>query len=46
MMVLTPLALVLVAATIVETLDGLGVDYPKLSEAKLKELQAAKAALL
>ena len=36
----------LVAAAIVETLDGLGVDYPKLSEAKLKELQAAKAALL
>jgi PPK2 family polyphosphate:nucleotide phosphotransferase len=34
-----------VAAVIVETLDGLGLEYPKLSEAKLKEFQAAKAAL-
>ena len=35
-----------VAAAVIETLDRLGLDYPKVAPAKQKELLAAKAALL
>ena len=35
-----------VAAAIVETLNGLDLDYPSLGKAELKELEAAKQALM
>ena len=37
---------VVVAAAVIHTLDSLGLEYPKVGEAKLKELAAAKEALL
>jgi PPK2 family polyphosphate:nucleotide phosphotransferase len=37
---------IVVAAAVIETLAGLGLDYPEVSKAKVKELAAAKAALL
>ncbi len=37
---------VVVAETIVETLANMKVDYPKMNAAQMKELKAAKAALL
>jgi PPK2 family polyphosphate:nucleotide phosphotransferase len=37
---------VVVAAAVIEALDDLDLHYPKVSEAKLKELAAAKRALL
>jgi len=37
---------VIVAAAVIEALAGLDLHYPKVSEAKLKELAAAKRALL
>ena len=36
----------MVAAAIIEALDGLDLRYPKVSKAKLKELAAAKRVLL
>ena len=41
-----PLAGPVVAAAVIETLDRLDLDYPKVAPAKQKELLAAKAALL
>ena len=37
---------VVVAAAIIDALDSMNLKYPKLDEAKLKDLQAAKEALL
>ena len=37
---------IVVAAAIIETLDGLGLGYPKVSKEKLKELAAAKQVLI
>jgi len=36
---------VIVSAAIIETLDSLGLQYPKVSKAQLKELETAKRAL-
>ena len=36
---------VVVAAAVVETLASLGLDYPKVDEARLKEFAAVKKAL-
>jgi PPK2 family polyphosphate:nucleotide phosphotransferase len=37
---------VVVAAAVIDTLAGLGVDYPKVDQAKLREIAIAKRALL
>ena len=37
---------IVVAAAVIEALDGLGLHYPKVSKEKLKELAAAKQVLL
>ena len=37
---------VVVAAAVMETLASLNLSYPEVSDSKLKELAAAKAALL
>jgi hypothetical protein len=36
----------IVAAAVIDVLSSLDLDYPKVSEGKLKELAAAKRALL
>jgi polyphosphate kinase 2 (PPK2 family) len=36
---------VIVAAAVIDALDSLDLAYPKVSESKLKELEAAKQAL-
>ncbi len=37
---------IVVAAAVIEALDGLDLRYPKVSKEKLKELAAAKQVLL
>lgn len=37
---------IVVAATVIETLDALNLHYPKVSDEKLKELAAAKQVLI
>ena len=37
---------IVVAAAVIETLDGLNLQYPKVSKEKLKELAAARQMLI
>ena len=37
---------IVVAAAVIETLDALNLEYPKVSKEKLKELAAAKQVLI